>query len=201
MSLYGLSFVEESADTLVPVSNKYIEDQFGYTDNKNSYNALIKVSGIDGLLRGRSEMLVLNEDNTELFVEFRKDGSYKIPGGSWNENEDHLAAAVRETNEEMKVNVKDILYAGAYISYYSNINGQRNIPKEYRWIGTYTKLYISTINGFYNKPIDKKDQDDIYWKGKFYNIKDIYSRLNKYHKHAIYLYKSKEMENYNGYNC
>lgn len=201
MSLYGLSFIEESADRLAPVSNKYIEDQFGYTDENGSYNALIKISGVDGLLRGRSEMLVLDETKTKVFIEFKKNDSYKIPGGSWNENEDHLAAAIRETNEEMKVNVKDIKYCGSYISYYSTINGQHNIPKEYRWIGTYTNLYIGTINGFYTKPIDQKDQDDIYWKGKFYDIKSVYNKLNKYHKHAINLVKNDLEDDYYGNYC
>ena len=163
MSLYGIDFLNEKSDEIVSTANRRIEEIFGYRSPNGSYNALVKITGIDGLLRGRSEMLVLDETNTKVFLDLHKVGSYKISGGSWNENEDYMAAAIRETQEEMRINVKDIVYAGGYITYYSNINGQHNIPKQYRWIGTYTQLYIGTEDGTYTKPIAKKDQDDIYW--------------------------------------
>ena len=202
MSLYGIDFLNEKSDEIVSTANRRIEEIFGYRSPNGSYNALVKITGIDGLLRGRSEMLVLDETNTKVFLDLHKDGSYKISGGSWNENEDYMAAAIRETQEEMRINVKDIVYAGGYITYYSNINGQHNIPKQYRWIGTYTQLYIGTEDGTYTKLIAKKDQDDIYWKGKYYDIHEVYNYLNKYHKHAINIIRrrNKELEDNYGSN-
>jgi 8-oxo-dGTP pyrophosphatase MutT (NUDIX family) len=190
MGMYGSKYIREgyiNEDKTISTDNKKIEKVFGYTSDDGIYNALVKVKGIKGLLRGRSEMLILDESKTKVFIEIKKDGSYKIPGGSWNENEDHLACAIRETEEEVRLEVKNILYSGNYISYYTKSWMNEKIPREYRWIGTFTELYIGIKNGQYTKQVADEDKDDIYWKGKFYDINKVYNKLNEYHKNALKL--------------
>lgn len=175
------------------------------SDVKKSYfynhngveNSIVEIKGTDDLFRGRSEMLVLSEDQTQVYLSFN-DNDYDIPGGSWDPKDkgDHQKSAIRETQEETRMNTSDVKYCLSYIKYSDEIKKwvQNNIPKDKQWTGYYTELYIGIYDSKYTKRIAEKDKDDMINTGKFYNISEVYDKLIEFHKDVLkpYLEKSKE---------
>ena len=58
-------------------------------------------------------------------------------------------------------------------------------PKETRWIGTFSEVYCGVENGVYKIKIDDKDQDDLFWKGRFYDIEEVFDILKPIHQKAV----------------
>ena len=193
MSIYTHALYEQATCKRVVIdANKFtIIEIGGYMSEDNNYNSLVKCKGIDDFLRGRSEMVLLSEDKKSIFIELTKSGKYKLPGGGWDQDEDFMAAAIRETKEESHMIPTNVKYVEGmdYIEIYDNPKGwyQKKIPEEYQWIGVYTKVYCGIKEGMYKKRVNDMDQDDIAWKGKFYPINKVKSILLPVHKKAIEL--------------
>lgn len=171
-------------------ANKFTIDYItGYMTEDNNYNALVKVKGIDDYLRGRSEMVLLSKDLESIFIELTKTGKYKLPGGGWDENEDYMACAIRETKEEIHYLSSNVKYVEGkdYIEMYTTPKStyQKTIPEQYQWAGVYTKVYCGIENGLYKQRVNNQDQDDLAWKGRFYKISEVYNILLPVHKEAI----------------
>lgn len=158
---------------------------WGVVDNKGLYNACLKVSGFDKPLRGRSEMLVIDDD--KIFLAFNKDGSYTIPGGGWERNENHMDSAIRETREEVRINVKNVRPASVYITYADQPKNwvMKTVPEKDWWYGCYTEVYIAEYESKYIGNINEYDKDSMIKVGKFYKISDVYDNLLDIHKNAI----------------
>lgn len=163
--------------------SKSITKEYGYEHN-GLYNSIVEVEGFKEKFRGRSEVLIIRGDY--VYLSFNKDG-YKIPGGSWDRNEDHMYAAKREAEEESRIIVKNIRSNGSYLEMYDKPKKWvlETIPKEYQWTGYYTELYIAEYDKRYTGYIADEDKDDIIKTGKFYKISEVYDKLNKYHQKAL----------------
>ena len=164
---------------------------WGIVDDKGLYNKCLKVIGFDKPLRGRSEMLIIHGD--KLFLALDNNGNYKIPGGGWEQNENHMDTAIRETREEVRINVKNIRPASAYITYSNKPTKwvMETIPEKDWWYGCYTEVYIGEYDSKYMGKIDDYDKDSMINVGKFYKISDIYDNLLAIHKNAITDYISR----------
>jgi len=156
------------------------------------YNSIVKVEGVDGLLRGRSEMIIISKNMKCIFIAPDKTFLYRIPGGTWNKDEDHITAAIRETQEEAHINTRDVRYVGSYIEYrdykYWNNNPKH---KKIQLVGSYTEVYAGIQDSIYTKPVRAEDQDDIAWLGGFYKLEKVYSKLMPIHKQAVDLILNK----------
>ena len=171
------------------IDNGIIEKTYGIIVD-NRYNACIKLKGYEPL-RARSEVIILNDKN-QVYIPFNDDGTYELPGGSWNDGEDAMQAAIRETREEARINVKDVYEYLPCIEYYEPDEWQKkHIPEEMQWYGNFNQVYIAMYDSHYDGIVEKEDQDPIAEKGKFYNIKDIKDKLDPGHLIAIeaYLYR------------
>lgn len=168
------------------VTNVEILDIYGRTGPDGLWDSYVKTREYPGLpLRGKSELLVVKGDT--IFVAPAYDGMIRFPGGTWDEGEDHLLAAKRETKEEANIIARDIRSAGHYVNIYDELRDDvKKLPKEDRWYGEYVELYVGTFDKKYNGRVEEEDQDsDMVKRGKFVPISSIYDKLNDVQKAAI----------------
>ena len=109
-------FLESTNDKIVPDDSKI--EKIYFKNNGEHANAYVKAKGIDKPLRGRSEVLIINGD--KVYLCFKDNGEYRLPGGGWDENEPHEKSAIREAKEEAKINCTDIKYISSRISVNDN---------------------------------------------------------------------------------
>ena len=170
----------------------HIKKQWGVYDKDGLYNACVKVSNFDKPLRGRSEILIINDD--KVFLSFREDGTYQIPGGGWDKVESRKQTAIREAREEVRINVKDVEYISTYMTYADKPKywvTRKIISKKDWWYGGYTELFIGNYDSKYEGHIDYMDKDTMIHTGKFYKIDDVYDKLIYAHRNAIDVYRAK----------
>ena len=159
--------------------------QYGAYYDMYGYNSIVKLKGFDFWFRGRSEMLVLNSKN-ELFLELDPEKVYKIPGGSLKKNETHQEAAERETMEESRILVDNVIEVLSYAELREPSKWMiENIPEQYIWRGYYQKVFISQFKQKYIGHIDEIDVDSQAENGRFYNIKKVWEILKEPHKIAL----------------
>ena len=179
------SYIEEASTGLFKKIQKDPEiiETYGFVSSNNIYNENIKIKGFDKWLRGRSELLIMDKDKVYL----KKDNKgYSIPGGGWEKDEDHNLSAIRETNEEARIKVKNVSYVGSYASFFEPKDWvKERISEENWWYGEYTELYIGEYDGEFKGHVDKIDQDKAMESGKFYNIKSVYKDLISVHQEAL----------------
>ena len=153
-------------------------------------NTIVRVDTYSKPLRAKSEVCVFKND--KIFLRM-KDDFYKLPGGTWDRDESPVNAAIRETREEARIEIKDPEYVTTRIELFGNRVPKylADIPEKYRWCGYYCNVYLATYNGPYNGHIDKVDEDrDLTYNGKFYPIKEVYDKLYPEHKRAVDQYLS-----------
>ena len=174
--------------------------------NEKGLNPLVTVEGRNEQFRGRSEMIVIKDD--EMFIQFKPAGSnrlYDIPGGGWEPNEAHVDAAIRETKEEIRVVTKDVKYVSSYLELFNNGKVPNwikdNFSKEDQWNGCFTDLYIGKYDKKYTGNIDKEDQDSMIHKGKWEKVKDVFPDLNIFHQEAIKKYFPELVDEYTSEAC
>ena len=179
------SYIEEASTGLFKKIQKdpEIVETYGFVSSNNIYNENIKIKGFNKWLRGRSELLIIDKDKVYL----KKDNKgYSIPGGGWEKDEDHNLSAIRETNEEARIKVKNVSYVGAYASFFEPKDWvKERISEENWWYGEYTELYIGEYDGEFKGHVDKIDQDKKMESGKFYDIKSVYKDLISVHQEAL----------------
>ena len=188
-------FVSLKEDYKVIYEPRATVDVYGYTHPKTGiYNACVKVEGIKKPLRGRSELMVFKDNTVFMATKDNPDDTdtYRFPGGSWNEDENPMDAAIRETREEARIEVQDVKFCTTFLEVYDDAANwvKKNIPEEHWWYGYYTCLYIGIYKGKYTGHIDEHDKDPKMIRlGKWYDIDKVYDKLPKHHQHAIDMYK------------
>lgn len=191
----GLLVAKESVTEALPAIEETIKNDSNGIINKwfvkgkdGCQNACVQLKGYDKPFRGRSEMIVIRGD--EIFLKMNEDGTYEFPGGSWNPHEDWSDAAVRETEEEARLEVTNVLSYGFRIETLEEPKKwvKENIPKKDWWYGYYSFICVGTFCGHYGGSIREKDKDDMLYKGKFVPIKDVIPILLLEHKRAILSY-------------
>ena len=153
------------------------------------YNTIVNIDGYDKPLRAKSEVIIFDgKDNTSIFLRrVDKKGYYKLPGGTWDKNEDPKDAAIRETKEEARINIKNVNYVTTRIE--PNIDQKKytkDIPDDLKWDGYYCQIYTAEYDSPFTGHVDKVDEDrDLTYNGKFYPINEVYDKLRPEHKEAI----------------
>lgn len=115
-----------------------------------------------------------------------------MPGGGWDEGEDHKDTAIREAQEEVRQNVKDVEYCGSYLNIYKKIPKwmKKDYPKDKWWYGHYNELYIGVHDGNYTGYVKPEDEQKSFMKGglTFIKIQNIFEYLHPVHQQALEKY-------------
>lgn len=158
-----------------------IKDRGFYNDGV--WNSLIEKDG--KYYRERVETFVFR--GKKVFCQIRDNGTIKLPGGSTERGMTNIAAAEKEIHEEMRATVTNMKETGVvYVLEQKPSEWMSILPIEYN--GRITTIYTAKYKGKYTGKIDKADYDDLYLKGKWYNISDIYDYCNKYQKEVLSRY-------------
>ena len=193
---FQLAEADDNLEFKFSVPNTDIIDiKFEMDEKEKRWNSIVIVEGIaPKTLRGRSECIVIKDD----MIYLDETGSgicskggiakimYDVPGGGWDPNEPHDICAIRETNEEAMIDVKDV----QYVDNYATIDKVR--PEGCYCDGLFSKVYVGKYNGRYTGPIAQVDRADIAVSGKFYPIAEVYADLNPIHRKAIDQYFGRE---------
>ena len=157
------------------------ESDVKYFEEDGTTNSYIVYNGKN--YRVRAEMLVFN-DKGQVFAELSSKPNitgttYRIPGGSVEPGKSFMAQAIREVNEEARFKVKGVKYTG--IHYMDEFNKDTmpkwmkeklaNHPIQYN--GFISFVYTGIYNGKFTGHIAEEDKDDMYKKGKWYNVSDV----------------------------
>lgn len=183
--IYGDEPYEESVDNEIPKITNLV--CFKGTDGCD--NTIVNIDGYDKPLRAKSEVIIFDgKDNTSIFLRrVDKKGYYKLPGGTWNKDEDPKDAAIRETKEEARINIKNVNYVTTRIE--PNIDQKKytkDIPDNLKWDGYYCQIYTAEYDSPFTGYVDKVDEDkDLTYNGRFYPINEVYDKLRPEHKEAI----------------
>mgnify|MGYP004613222091 CR=1 FL=1 len=194
------SFTKRNIITEADKGLKYIDNHFniiksyGIIAKDNSYNACVKIDCYNKPLRARSEVLIFKDGKMYICVKDIKDDTdqYRVPGGGWNKDEDPMNTAIRETQEEALMNIKNIRFCMDYTETFPDAADwvKDNVEnKDDWWYGYYTKLYIADYDSPYTGKVEKEDKDDkMAKKGFFAPIEEYKDKLNKYQQKAIDMY-------------
>ena len=173
--------------TLLDASEIHVKKEWYFQDDDAIWNAMVLIREYNKPLRGRSEVLVVDSKNKTVYLAFKSDGSYSIPGGAWEPDENRIQSSVREAQEEARLNVTDVIYSNSYVELDSKPRQwmMEKIRKENWWYGRYSEVYIGEYAGKFTGHINEVDKDDMIKIGKFYKIKEVYDKLLPYHRKAI----------------
>ena len=183
--IYGDEPYEESVNNEIPKITNLV--CFKGTDGCD--NTIVNIDGYDKPLRAKSEVIIFDgKDNTSIFLRrVDKKGYYKLPGGTWNKDEDPKDAAIRETKEEARINIKNVNYVTTRIE--PNIDQKKytkDIPDDLKWDGYYCQIYTAEYDSPFTGYVNKVDEDiDLTYNGRFYPISEVYDKLRPEHKEAI----------------
>lgn len=140
--------------------------------------------------RERVEALVLN-DNNQIFLSMKGNDYYRIPGGGTEPNKTTEEQLHAECHEEAKILISDEKYMFTYDELYEKeLKLGDNI-----YHGDVTLVYIAKYSGSYIGYISPIDLDyNMYSKGKFYDIKKVWSILKPEHQKALKMYLGDDIE-------
>lgn len=115
-------------------------------------------------------MLILKEQGGKLFVylrknkgdEIKRNGKYSAPGGGWNKSERPIDAAIREAQEEARINVDRVRFCGTLIEYHDTVADwvRQNVdnPNDW-WYGYYSRIYVGFYSGKFTGRVDERDKE------------------------------------------
>lgn len=158
----------------------------GFYNKDGTWNSLLKIDG--KLLRGRVETLVIKKKEQQVFMHIKNYNKklYRLPGGSFENGVTNIVQAENEVNEEARIKVKNITNS---MIHYTRLYSRpiELIDRELiDWEGNYNEVYVAEYDGPYEGDIKRVDIDqDMYEKGKFYDLYHVYSILNEAHKQVI----------------
>ena len=179
-TIYSFKMHDEGSNSNFNLATA-IKDRGFYNDG--IWNSLIEKDG--KYYRERVETFVFR--GKKVFCQIRDNGTIKLPGGSTERGMTNIAAAEKEIHEEMRATVTNMKETGVvYILEQKPSEWMSILPIEYN--GRITTIYTAKYKGKYTGKIDKADYDDLYLKGKWYNISDIYDYCNKYQKEVLSRY-------------
>lgn len=185
------SVIESS---LLDASELHVKKEWYFKDDNGLWNAMVLIREYNKPLRGRSEVLVVDSKNKTVYLAFKPNGSYSIPGGGWEPDENRMQSSIREVQEEARLNVTDVIYSNSYVELDAKPKQwmMEKIKKENWWYGKYIETYVGEYAGKFTGHINEADKDDMIKIGKFYKIKDVYDELSPYHQKAIDDYMMKK---------
>ena len=94
--------------------NKVIQDK-GYYDKNGEWNSIIRSKKYPGkLFRGRVEVFIFR--GNYVYMEKYGDGTYRLPGGSFDIRRSNHDQVYNEAKEESRIIVHNIQYTG--VSYH-----------------------------------------------------------------------------------
>lgn len=183
---------EDGCTIIYPLNDDLnsIKKEYDYKDPNGISNSCVIVNGYNYPFRLRSEMLIFNQD--KVFVQINDNETYKIPGGGLDSGENPLDAAIRESQEEARINIKNGREFTHYIKLMEEPHGwvKKIIPAQYWWYGYYTHLCIGEYDGEYTGKIADVDKDDLYKNGKWISIYEAMNYFDQPQRDAIQSYIS-----------
>ena len=155
---------------------------------KSKWNSIIWIDNKP--YKHRVETFVFNNNMETVFM-YKNGDSYKIPGGCIDLKKSRLQQAIDECKEEGRLIIKSVKYTGTYIQKFDNVKKSDDsiplIP-----IGQMVDVFVAKYHSAYNKHVFEQLQDkDIFEKGKFYKIDEVYNILHDGHRGIIDLFIKK----------
>ena len=99
---------------------------------------------------------------------------------------------------KIPIKTKNIEYELSYIKYSSTFAPKtakrKGIPREKRWYGYYTEVFVAEYAGHFKGKVALIDKDKKIEDGRFYKIDKIWDELCEPHQVAIKSYLSKQEE-------
>lgn len=187
-----ISDMIEKKSVVAPTFNSGSEEGF-YEDNPNGepiWNSIVKVD--DKNYRERSEMIIvkLNETSildSEIYLCTNNNfKSYRIPGGSTEPNISIEETAIKEAQEEARINTSNCTYLRTYYddkyrASKTDIDGNIVVYE-----GMYTHICIGLYKDDYTGVVSPEDADpNMVNNGKFYKLSQVKKYLNKNHIAAL----------------
>lgn len=169
--------------------------QGGYYDQEGLWNSILTFKDDPKrLYRGRVECLII-KDNM-VYLRKKTGNTYRIPGGSFENNNDNMTQCYNECKEEARIIIKNIKNTG--ITYRKTFaqpaDWTAHLP--IRWSGQYCEVYVAEFDKHYDGNVNTKVRDDdMYNNGSFYDIDSVYDILTDEHKDAIDRYVRAVNEN------
>ena len=196
-SLLSESFISDIIDKsymtkINPPSPATSSDGF-YEDNPNGepiWNSIVKLD--DKNYRERSELIIVKINETSVLdseIYLCTDNnfkSYRIPGGSTEPNMSIEETAIKEAQEEARINTTNCTYLRTYCddkyrASKTDIDGNIRVYE-----GMYTHICIALYKDEYNGVVAPEDTDvNMYNNGRFYKISQVKKYLNKNHIAAL----------------
>ena len=162
-------------DNITDIPVQYIE---GYNGVLNS---IIKYQG--SICRMRVEGIV--HKKTDIYLGFKSDGHYKLPGGAINPNDkSHAATCIREAQEEIRITTGSPRYIGTYLEIRDEPDWwvQQKLDPAYWWNVRCSEVYNLFYKKRYGAYVAPEDRDELIKYGKFYRFDDVYDRLYEVHR-------------------
>ena len=134
--------------------------------------------------RDRIECLII--DNDQVFLEFRPDGNYKVPGGSKEIGATDQEQVINECKEEARINVENVKYSG--VTYTEIRRSSPEMTKEHgmEYEGYRSTIYVANFLSKFRGYIPEELQEKSMVKnGKFYDIDKVFFKLKPAHRDAI----------------
>lgn len=150
----------------------------------------------DKMYRVRSEMIILKDVDTvypKIFIgpkSSRKE--YNIPGGSTEPKYDAIKTAIKETQEEARINTKQVKLISKYVDNLSHtwdiiLNDDNETKIKYD--GNIVYVCVSQYDSVFNGYVSKSDRDDkMYKEGKFLPLELYSCILTDAHRNAVNTY-------------
>ena len=168
---------------------KYCNDkpsQDGFMNN-GSWNSIKTVNGEN--YRERVECIIFNKELNKVLIGTNKEGYTKLPGGGTDKNKTLEEQLAKECQEEVRINIDNIKYIGAY--------GGPNPSyiKDNVYKGHYTYLYFATYDSDYKGYIRPEDQDSLKDRAKWVDFYDA-KKLLKDRSSDLYFLFNNEYKSY-----
>lgn len=181
--------------------SEYEIESLRYAEGKNGmYNGIVRVKGIKDQLRYRTDMLIIQDG--KVYLNKKENSSYglkyTLPGGGIDPGEDPRDTAIRESQEEVRINVANVKYGGSYVKIFGEMKHsweKHQVKKEDQTTGSFTVVFVGTYFSRYDGKIAKEDRSDIIKTGKFYPIEEVYDILEPIHQQAIDAYLQGGLKN------
>lgn len=180
--------------------DKQILDKWFVKTNDGATNCCLYIRGYDKPFRGRSTMLILKEQLDGWYVYLTKENTYySAPGGGWNENETPMEAAIRESREEVRINVSDVSYGGALIEYNDKVQDwvkQHCYNESDWWYGYYSRIYVGQYQSEFTGDIAEIDKDTKINTSEWFKVDNLIkdSKMSREYINAILSYISKKVK-------
>jgi len=146
------------------------------------------IQWINGLaFRNRVDVLVINDENKVFVRKYDKD-NYRLPGGGIEEILSIEETAIKETEEEAGLKIKDVYDTQlSYIKKYTKLTDKLQLIKDqlgFEYFGVINRVVRGTLDKDFVGHIDDHDKDnDLIKNGKFINMDEV--NFNDVHKMAL----------------